>query len=82
MGEYHDLYVQSNTLLLADVFKNFQNMCLETYELDATCFLTAPRLAWQVALKKTKVKLDLSTNIDMLLKVEKSIRDGICLGLE
>ena len=82
MGEYHDLYVQSNTLLLADVFKNFQNMCLETYELDATCSLTAPGLAWQVALKKTKVKLDLSTNIDMLLKVEKSIRDGICLGLE
>ena len=57
-------------------------MCLETSELDATCFLTAPGLAWQVALKKTKVKLDLSTNIDMLLKVEKSIRDGICLGLE
>ena len=56
LGEYHDLYVQSNTLSLADVFENFQNICLKTYELDpAKCF-SAPGLAWQAALKKTKVK--------------------------
>ena len=52
LGEYHDLYVQSNTLLLADVFENFLNMCLEIHELDPARFLTAPGLAWQAALKK------------------------------
>ena len=56
LGEYHDLYVQSNTLLLADVFENFRNMCLKIYELDPAKFLSAPGLAWQAALKKTKVK--------------------------
>ena len=46
LGEYHDLYVQSNTLLLTDAFENFQNMCPEIYELDSDHFLTAPGLAW------------------------------------
>ena len=73
LGEYYDLYVQSDTLLLADVFENFRNMCLEIYELDPAKFLSAPGLAWQAALKKTKVKLDLLTDIDMLLTVEKGI---------
>ena len=59
LGEYHDLYVQSNTLLLADVFENFRNTCREIYELDPAKCLSAPRLAWQAALKKTEVKLDL-----------------------
>ena len=77
LGEYHDLYVQSDTLLLADVFENFRNMCLEIYELDPAKFLPAPGLAWQAALKKTKVKLDLSADIDILLIVEKGIRGGI-----
>ena len=45
LGEYHDLYVQSDTLLLADVFENFQNLCLEIYELDPAKFLSAPGLA-------------------------------------
>ena len=54
LGEYHDLYVQGNTLLLADVFENFTNMYLEIYELDPAKFLSAPGLAWQAALKKTK----------------------------
>ena len=77
LGEYRDLYVQNDTLLLADVFENFRNMCLEIYDLDPAKFLWAPGLAWQAALKKTKVKLDLLTNIDMLLMVEKGIRGGI-----
>ena len=72
------MYVQSNTLLLADVFENFRNMCINIYELDTAKFLSAPGLAWQVALKKTKVKLDLLTDIDVLLMVEKGIRGGIC----
>ena len=65
LGEYHDLYVQSNTLLLADVFENFRNVCLEIYELGPAKKFAAPGLAWQAALKKTKVKLDLLTDIDM-----------------
>ena len=65
LGEYHDLYVQSHTLLLADIFENFRNMCLEIYELDSAKFLSAPGLAWQAVLKKAKVKLDFL--IDMLL---------------
>ena len=60
-GEYYDLYVQSDTLLLPDVFENFRNMFLKIYELDPAKFLSAPGLAWQAALKKTKVKLDLLT---------------------
>ena len=53
LGEYHHLYVQSDTSLLADVFENFRYMCLEIYELYPAKFLSAPRLAWQAALKKT-----------------------------
>ena len=57
LGEYHDLYVQSDTLLLVDVFENFRDKCIEIYELDPAHFLSAPGLAWQACLKKTKVKL-------------------------
>ena len=55
LGEYHDLYVQSDTLFLADAFENFRNMCLKIYELYLAKFLSAPGLAWQAPLKKTKV---------------------------
>ena len=54
LGEYHDLYVQSDTLLLADVFENFRNMCIKVYELDPPHFLTGPGLAWQACLKKNR----------------------------
>ena len=59
LGQYHDLYVHSDTLLLADEFENFRNMCLKIYKLDLAKFLSAPGLAWQAALKMTKVKLEL-----------------------
>ena len=52
LGEYHDLNVQSHNLLLADVFENFRNKCIEIYELDPAHFLSAPGLAWQACLKK------------------------------
>ena len=52
LGEYHDLYVQSDTLLLADVLENFRNMCIKVYELDPAHFLSLPGLAWQACLKK------------------------------
>ena len=76
--EYHNLQVQSDTLLLAHAFEYFWNTCLEIYEIDPACFLTAPGLARKAALKKTKVKLDLLTDIDMLLMITKGIRGGIC----
>ena len=69
------LNVQSDTLLLADIFNTFQSMCLETYELDPAQVCYAAGLAWQAALKN-KRKLDLLTDIDMLLMVEKVIRSA------
>ena len=78
-GEYYDLYVQCNTLLLADVFENFRNKCIEMYDgLDPAYFLSAPGLAWQACLKTTGVNLELLTDIDMLLMVEEGIRGGMC----
>ena len=71
LGEYHELHAQSDTLLLPGVFKKLQHMCLEIYRLDPTHFLATPGLAWQTTLKKTKVKLDLLTDIDMFLVVIK-----------
>ena len=53
-------------------------MCLKVYQLDRTQFILAPGLAWQAALKKTRVKLELLTDLDVLLMVEKGIRRGIC----
>ena len=78
LADYHDLYVQSDTLLLADVFENFRNMCIKVYELDPANFLSAAGLAWQACLKRAEVKLELLTDVDMLLMVEKGIRGGIC----
>ena len=75
------MYVQSNTFLLSDIFGNFRNMCINIYELDPAKFLSAPGLTWQTALKKTKVKLDPLSDIDMLSMVEKGIRGGICHSL-
>ena len=78
VGNYHDLYVQSDMLLLADVFNNFRDMCIKEYELDPAHFLSLPGLAWQACLKKTNIELELLTDYDMLLMVEEGIRGGIC----
>ena len=78
LGDYHDLYVRSDTLLLADVFNNFRDMCNKEYELHPGHFLSLPGLAWQACLKKTNIKLELLTDYDMLLMVEEGIRGGIC----
>ena len=77
LGEYHDLYVQSDILLLADMFENFRNMCLNIYEHDPVYFVSAPGLAWQACSKKTGVKLELITDYDMILRIEKGIRGRI-----
>ena len=68
--KYHDLYLKSDVLLLADVFENCRKMCLKIYELDPAKFLSGPGLAWLAALKKTKLKLELLTDIYMLLMIE------------
>ena len=78
LGDYHDLNVQSDTLLLADVFENFRDMCLKEYELDPAHFLSLPGLTWQACLKKTNIELELLTDYDMLLMVEEGIIGGIC----
>ena len=75
--EYHDLYVQTDTLLLAEVFEKFRDKCIKIYQLDSAYFLSAPGLAWQACLKKTKIQLELLTDINMLLMIEKEIRGGI-----
>ena len=77
-GDYHHLYYQSDTLLLADIFESFRNMCLKEYELDPAHFLTAAGSAWNAYLKKTKVELELLTGNNMLLMVENGIWGGIC----
>ena len=72
------MYFRSDVLLLADVFENFPKMCLEIYKLDPIKFISVPGLVWQAALKKKQVELDLLTDVDMLLMIEKVIRGGIC----
>ena len=71
LGDYHDLYVQSDILLLADIFENFRNECIGMYKLDPAHLLSTFGLAWQACLKKTEVKLKLLTDVDMLLMVKK-----------
>ena len=77
--DYHELYNKVDVLLLADVFENFRNICLENYELDPAHYYTAPGLAWDAALKVTDVNLELLSDIDMLLMAEKGIRGGVSM---
>jgi len=77
--EYHDLYLLTDVVLLADVFENFRNVCLEIYELDPCWYYSAPGLAWDACLKKTDVKLDLCYDPDMLLMIEQGIRLGVSM---
>ena len=81
-GEYHDLYFQCDKLLLADVFENFRDTRIQIYGPDPAYFVSAPGLAWQACLKKTGVNLELLTDIDMLLVVEKGIRSAICQAIQ
>ena len=78
LGDCHDLYAQSDTLLLADVFENSRDMVIKVYELDPAHCVLLPGLAWQACLKKTNIELELLTDYEMLLMVEEGIRGGIC----
>ena len=75
---YYNLYNQSDKYLVADVFENFRNLCLAIYGLDPAHVFSSPRLPWQPVFKKVKVKLELLTNTDILIMVEKDITSGIC----
>ena len=76
LGDYHDLYLKTD-VLLADVFENFRKMCLNYYKLYAAHYFSAPGLAWDAALKKSGITLELFTDPDMYLFAEKGIRGGI-----
>ena len=65
MGDYHDLYLKSDILLLADVFENFRSTCLQYYKLDPCHYYTSPGLSWDAMLKMTDINLELMTDIDM-----------------
>ena len=77
MGEYYDLYLKSDMLLLVDVFESFRKTCLQYYKLDPYHYFTSPDLSWDAMLKMTNIKLELMTNVDMFQFIEK----GMCGGL-
>ena len=71
MGDYHDLYLKTDVLLLADCFENFRKTCIQNYDLDPAHYYTTPGLSWDSALKMTRVNLELLGDIDMHLMIEK-----------
>ena len=77
LGDYHDLYLKMDVLLLSNVFENFRTTCLEHYTLNPAHFYTSPRLAWPACLKKIGVNLELLTDPDMLLMFERGTRGSI-----
>ena len=75
MGDYHDLYLETDVILLANVFESFRKVCIENYGLDQAHWIgLAPGLAWKACLKKTGVNLELLKDPDMLLMFEGGIR--------
>ena len=77
MGDYHDLYLKSDILLLADVFENFRKTCLQYYKLDPCHYFSSPGLSWDAMLKMTDIKLELMVDIDMFQFIEKGMRGGV-----
>ena len=77
MGEYHNLYLKSDILLLTDVFENFRKACQQYYELDPAHYFSAPGLSWDAMLKMTKTELELMSDVDMFQFIEKGMRGGI-----
>ena len=77
LGDYHDLYLRTDVVLLANVYETFREMCLEHYKLNPVHFYTSPGLAWKACLKCTGIRLKLLTDPNMLLMFERGIRGGI-----
>ena len=82
MGDYHDLYLKADVLLLADVFEKFINTCLEYYGLEPCHNFSSPELSWVAMLKMTEIELELVSDIGMHLFIEKGMRGSIfCLKI-
>ena len=79
LGDYHNLYVALDSSLLAGVFENFRKVCLDKYGLDPAHYYSAPGLSWDALLKKTGVELDLLTDLDMHLFIDRGMRGGISM---
>ena len=77
MGEYHDLCLRSDVLLLADVFESFRKTCMQYYKLDPCHYFTSPGLSSDAMLKMTHIKLELMTDIDMFQFIEKGMHGGV-----
>ena len=77
LREYHDLYVQADTAKLSDVFESFRSLCLKEYQLDSAYFISIPSLAFEAMLKITNAKIELFTDMNMVLMTEKGIRGGL-----
>ena len=77
LGEYHDLYLKSDVLLLSDVFENFRETCYQYYKLDPAHYYSAPGLSWNAFLKMTGIELELISDVDMYLMIEKGLRGGM-----
>ena len=80
LGDYHDLYVETDVALLADVFENLRKICLTQYGLDPAHYYTSPSLSWDALLKNTGVVLELLTDTEMRLFIERGIQGGISMG--
>ena len=80
LGDYHNLYVETDMLQLADVFENFRKVCQDKYGLDPAHYYSAPGLSWDALLKKTGVELELLTDMDMHLMIERGMRGGISMA--
>jgi len=76
LGDYSDLYIKTDVLLLVDVFENFRDTCIENYGLDPTYYYTLPGYTWDAMLKYTGIRFELLTDIDMVMFVERGIRGG------
>ena len=77
MGEYHNLYLKTDVILLSNIFEAFRSTCLKHYGLDPAHFYTSPGLSWKACLKKRGIWLELSTDYDMLEVFERGIGGGI-----
>ena len=82
IGDYHDLYVQADTAQLSDVFENFRSLCLREYQLDPGYYVSTPSLIFDAMLKITGAKIELFTDIDMVLMTEKGIRGGLTQAIK
>ena len=80
MGDYHDLYCRTDVLLLADVFETFRKKSMQQYGLDPAHYYTSPGLSWDALLKKTRVELELLTDYDQHLFIEKGLRGGVAMA--